>query len=149
MRKLLAVHILCTFIFAQELFDITKYDNGDIQMIKYYKKVGKKIELSQKEYYYKDGSIKYEGSYRKDKKDDRWNYYYEDGKLKKVGNFKAGQKIGKWTHYHDNGKVYSTGSYTDIYIEGGGDGDSDGHRDGKKVVLAVPDSPVDNGTLLA
>jgi len=45
-------------------------------------------------YYYKNGKLKAEGKYIKDKMEGEWLFYRETGQLWQVGNFKNGKKEG-------------------------------------------------------
>tara|TARA_Y100000588_G_C14028822_1_gene827685 strand:- start:313 stop:846 length:534 start_codon:yes stop_codon:yes gene_type:complete len=103
MRKLLTIHLLCTVIFSQGLFDIIHQDDG--KKINYYRKNGKKIELSRQEYYYKSGNMKAEGNYRNGEKEGRWTRYYKNTQIKEQGNYKSGNKVDRWVYYYDSGNI--------------------------------------------
>ena len=109
MRKLLAVHLLCMVVFSQGLFDIIDQDGG--KKINYYRKNGKKIELSRQEYYYNSGNMKAEGNYSNGEQEGRWTKYYENSQIKEQGNYKSGRKVNRWISYYDNGTKKSEGSY--------------------------------------
>jgi antitoxin component YwqK of YwqJK toxin-antitoxin module len=85
--------------------------------------------------YYEDGSIKWEGSYKKGKSFGKWEYWdnngskyceahfdndlydgpymswHANGQLKEAGQFTENIKTGKWTVYDDRGNVVDVSVY--------------------------------------
>ncbi len=60
--------------------------------------------------YYKDGTLKGEGSYNPGK-NYIWKYYYNTGELEAVGYYEANMKVGPWEYYHKNGVIKEKGIY--------------------------------------
>lgn len=65
-------------------------------------------------YYFKDGLIKAQGPYVKDRMEGQWTFYKKGHILWQVGHFKAGIKNGSWTRYDANGKI----EYYETFVEG-------------------------------
>ncbi|GAA0872074.1 hypothetical protein GCM10009117_12210 [Gangjinia marincola] len=69
--------------------------------------------------YYKDGTLKSLGVYKKGKKDGAWKTYHSNGELKEEGSYTAGKLWGEWKIFHDNGTLFQKATYNDMgYLEG-------------------------------
>ncbi|HEY8511241.1 MAG TPA: tetratricopeptide repeat protein [Cyclobacteriaceae bacterium] len=55
--------------------------------------------------YYRDGQLRFEGSYREGKPDGHWKYYYRTGAVEKEYTIVTGKTEGKFTEYYLSGKV--------------------------------------------
>ena len=64
-----------------------------------------------KEYYSREGILKYEGEYLNGKRNGKGKEYYENGKLKYEGEYLNGKKNGKVKEYYDNGELRFEGEY--------------------------------------
>lgn len=62
----------------------------------------KKGELIKGTFYYEDGSVKQEGTYKDGKLHGEWISYDQDGKKEAVAQYTAGKKTGKWFFWNDN-----------------------------------------------
>ena len=71
-----------------------RYDDGNMKVVEYYKKVGDTQTLVKKREYYETGELEEE-------------YYYVNGELE-----------GKYTEYYKNGKIEEEGTYKDDELEG-------------------------------
>ena len=65
-------------------------------------------------YYYENGNIKQEGSYKDGKLHGSWTSYNEDGTKLAMGEYKNGQKCGKWLFW--TGAVLNEVDYADSRI---------------------------------
>lgn len=87
------------------------YDNGNPNVVHYYKKdKGEKV-LTREEIFYEKGSKKMAGAFTSDKRDGIWKAWYEDGTLWSEGEYKDGKRNGPGTTYHPNGKKHLEGNY--------------------------------------
>jgi len=68
--------------------------------------------------FYKDGSLKAEGSYKDDLKVGAWRYYFRDGKLEQQGNYVAGKANGLWEWYFHNGQLLREEEYAFGFEDG-------------------------------
>lgn len=62
-------------------------------------------------YYYKDGSLKYEGYYSQGNPDKRHKYYYPHGSIKEEQYYEMGIREKSWKKYDPEGNVVMTISY--------------------------------------
>lgn len=53
-------------------------------------------------FYYEDGSVKQEGTYKKGKLHGEWISYDQDGQKETIARYTAGKKTGKWFFWNDN-----------------------------------------------
>ena len=53
-------------------------------------------------YYYEDGSIKQEGTYKNGKLHGKWVSYGQDGEKNAIAQYEEGTKTGKWFFWHDD-----------------------------------------------
>jgi antitoxin component YwqK of YwqJK toxin-antitoxin module len=104
-----------------------RYDNGEVKVVEYYKKVGQNQKLDKRGKsgkrvsYYENGRIWEEGNFKDGKKDGKWTTYYENGQIKEEGNFKDGRwvrKDGKFISYYENGQIEKEGNFTDGKLDG-------------------------------
>ncbi len=61
--------------------------------------------------FYRDGSLKAEGSYKDDLKIGQWRYYFMDGKIEQQGTYAAGKAHGVWEWYYANGETLREEEY--------------------------------------
>jgi antitoxin component YwqK of YwqJK toxin-antitoxin module len=47
------------------------------------------------------------------KRDGPWVFYYDNGQLGEEKTYKDGKREGPWVYYHDNGQLWSEGTYKD------------------------------------
>lgn len=52
--------------------------------------------------YYATGELKESGKYNKGKKDGGWKFYNKSGKIKTKGTYKDGEKVGVWKTFYKN-----------------------------------------------
>ncbi len=62
-------------------------------------------------YYFKDGSIKAEGPYMRNKKEGEWKHYRKNGHMWKIGHYKKGLKHGNWQRLSPEGQVEADETY--------------------------------------
>ena len=62
---------------------------------------------------YKNGQLKYKGSYKDGKWDGIHEKYYENGQLESKENYKDGKKDGIHEKYYENGQLKKKGNYKD------------------------------------
>ena len=55
--------------------------------------------------YYKDGTLKAEGAWRKGLLEGEWKWYRQDGSLMRSGFFKAGNQVGTWCTFARDGQL--------------------------------------------
>lgn len=91
------------------------HDNGKLSAYGYETPDGK--ETGPWKFYYENGKLKEEGSFKDGKETGLWKTYFENEKLKETGNYKNGLKDGEWKTYFENGNL-------DIVVN---------HKDGKLV----------------
>src|SRR5690606_4294936 len=58
-------------------------------------------ELIKGTYYYEDGSIKQEGTYKNGKLHGQWISYGQDGEKNALAQYEEGNKTGKWFFWND------------------------------------------------
>jgi len=56
-------------------------------------------------YFFKDGTIKAQGSSIDNVMEGEWKFFKQTGQLWQVGNFKNGEKHGPWVRYDKNGQL--------------------------------------------
>ncbi len=84
-------------------------------------------------WYYPNGDMGIEGSYRNNKRHGKYTSWYENGQKHEEGEYRNGKKRGKWPSWHENGQKYEEGEYKD----GKKHGEKHGkwtiwHKNGKK-----------------
>ena len=62
----------------------------------------KQGELIKGTYYYEDGSIKQEGTYKNRKLHGEWISYGQDGEKNAIAQYEEGNKTGKWFFWNDD-----------------------------------------------
>ena len=62
-------------------------------------------------YYFKNGKISAEASYKNDLLNGKKTWYYPDTKIKEEGNYKNGKADGYFINYYENGQVSDEGWY--------------------------------------
>lgn len=65
-------------------------------------------------YFFKNGKLKAEGIFEKDKMEGEWKFYRETGQLWGIGNFKNGMKNGQWMRYDKNDNL----EYDENFVDG-------------------------------
>lgn len=53
-------------------------------------------------YFYDNGKVQQEGTFKEGKLDGKWTSYNEDGTLKQTAYYKDGMKTGTWISYNNN-----------------------------------------------
>lgn len=84
--------------------------------------------------FYRDGSLKAEGSYKDDLKIGQWRYYFRDGSLEQQGNYNAGRAQGVWEWFFPNGETLREEEYN-LGLE---DGMSTEYNDSGAVIAEGP-----------
>ena len=64
-------------------------------------------------WYYENGQIEREGSYKDGEIEGRWRKYYKNGQIWGEGNFKDGKEDGKHTRYYENGQIEEEENFKD------------------------------------
>ncbi|HSI69018.1 MAG TPA: hypothetical protein VK941_02215 [Gillisia sp.] len=72
-------------------------------------------ELIKGTFYYEDGSIRQEGTYKDGKLHGKWISYGQDGKKDAIAEYNQGQKTGKW-FFWSNDDVLREVDYTENRI---------------------------------
>ena len=65
-------------------------------------------------WWYENGRVALEGTYRIGKKIDKWTWYHQDGSLRYEGTYVKGKREGDWSYYHSGGlrdSDFLSGSY--------------------------------------
>ncbi len=88
-----------------------------MSQVKYYKKIGTRIELNKIEGYYKSGEKRYEKNFRGEKRNGKWIYWYDDGEIDCTAMYKDGELIKKWIFYKIDGTIKEPISER-IFIQG-------------------------------
>lgn len=85
----------------------TYYKSGQMESVKEYVKINRKIQLRTVTTYYKNGDLKSlkKYNYISDNNRATWESYHPNGQLKEEGIFKNGDKHGKWEYYDSNGNL--------------------------------------------
>jgi antitoxin component YwqK of YwqJK toxin-antitoxin module len=65
-------------------------------------------------YFYKNGTLKAQGTFKNNLMEDQWIFYRETGELWQIGHFKNGQKHGNFIRYDRNDKL----EYDENFDEG-------------------------------
>lgn len=52
-------------------------------------------------FYYEDGAVKQEGTYKNGKLHGQWVMYAPDGSKMAIAHYKKGKKVGQWFYYQD------------------------------------------------
>ena len=82
-----------------------------------YKSIGKYTDDQQdsiwKEYYVKNGKIRFEGNFNQGRPDGKHVWYYDDGKVELSGSYSMGLMEDKWKYYTPDGVLYLTITYRD------------------------------------
>ncbi|MCM4159468.1 nicotinic acid mononucleotide adenyltransferase [Antarcticibacterium flavum] len=72
-------------------------------------------ELIKGTFYYEDGSVRQEGTYKDGKLHGKWISYGQDGKKNALAEYAEGQKTGKW-FFWSNGDVLNEVDYSENRI---------------------------------
>jgi antitoxin component YwqK of YwqJK toxin-antitoxin module len=93
---------------------VREFENGQAQIIKYYKPddSGKKI-LVKEVTYHSNGQKRSEGSYKEGQRDGVWTFWFEDGSKWAEGNYVIGIEQGTKTSWHPNGQKHFQGQMKD------------------------------------
>lgn len=94
------------------------HDNGKLSAYGYETPDGK--ETGVWKFYYTNGKLKEEGSYKDGKETGQWKTYFESEKTKEIGNYKNGLKDGEWKTYFENGNLDLVANYKDGKVIGEG-----------------------------
>jgi TonB family protein len=78
------------------------YDNGQLEC-QYSYKNGEKDGAYL--CHYESGQLKNQGLYLKGKSEGEWEYYYENGQLEKKGAFRQSEMHGPWLYYYEDGQL--------------------------------------------
>jgi antitoxin component YwqK of YwqJK toxin-antitoxin module len=65
-------------------------------------------------YYFKDGTLKAEGSYKDEAMEGEWKFYRSTGQLWQIGNFLNNKKHGQWIRYNRDGII----EYDELFENG-------------------------------
>ena len=109
MKKLLTISLISLSLTivacgSKKVVEST-YDNGNPNVVHYYKKVKGEKVLAREEIFYEKGSKKMAGAFTENQRDGVWKAWYEDGTLWSEGVYKNGKRNGPGTTYHPNGKT--------------------------------------------
>lgn len=63
-------------------------------------------------YFFKNGKVKAEGTFKNELMEDEWKFYRATGQLWQVGNFKNSKKDGSWIRYNKNDQI----EYSETFI---------------------------------
>jgi antitoxin component YwqK of YwqJK toxin-antitoxin module len=97
--------------------DISFYGSDGIKVSQgYYSKDG--LAEGKFTYYYKNGQISSDGSYKNDLQDGKKTWYYPNIKINEEGNYKNGKADGYFVNYYNNGQVLNEGWYVDDQRQG-------------------------------
>jgi antitoxin component YwqK of YwqJK toxin-antitoxin module len=94
------------------LYATQTYNHGVLTGIVYFDSEGEELARSgdpsgtfNVRGFFRDGRLRFEGSYREGKQDGTWKYYYRSGALAKEYTQVSGKTEGKLTEYYPSGKV--------------------------------------------
>lgn len=73
-----------------------------------------RLENENLTYFFKDGTIKSEGSFINDQMEGEWTFYRATGQLWQIGHFKANTKHGHWLRYDKDNQI----EYDEIFENG-------------------------------
>ena len=90
-----------------------RYDNGNMKVVEYYKKVGDTQTLVKKREYYKTGEVEEENYFVNGRLEGSHTEYYRSGQIEEEGTFNDGKLEGKYIHYNKDGSVYRIEEYKD------------------------------------
>ena len=82
-----------------------RYDNENMKVVEYYKKVGDTQTLVKKREYYETGEVEEESYYVNGELEGKYTEYYKNGKIEEEGTFKDGELEGKYFHYNKEGGI--------------------------------------------
>ena len=82
-----------------------RYDDGNMKVVEYYKKVGDTQTLVKKREYYETGELEEEYYYVNGELEGKYTEYYKNGKIEEEGTFKDGELEGKYFHYNKEGGI--------------------------------------------
>ena len=88
-----------------------RYDDGNMKVVEYYKKVGDTQTLVKKREYYETGELEEEYYYVNGELEGKYTEYYKNGKIEEEGTFKDGELEGKYFHYNKEGGIKKEESY--------------------------------------
>ncbi|MDC1386361.1 hypothetical protein N8384_03070 [Candidatus Thioglobus sp.] len=104
-----------------ELFtDIAWGSEDDPVLVKSAKMYPRNVDISHGKhtYWYENGQIKSEESFKDNKWDGKHTYWYENGQKKKESRDVKGKYEGKWTSWYENGQKWEEGRYKKERKEG-------------------------------
>ena len=82
-----------------------RYDDGNMKVVEYYKKVGDTQTLVKKREYYETGEVEEESYYVNGELEGKYTEYYKNGKIEEEGTYKDGELEGKYFHYNKEGSI--------------------------------------------
>ena len=95
-----------------------RYDDGNMKVVEYYKKVGDTQTLVKKREYYETGEVEEESYYVNGTLEGKYTEYYKNGKIEEEGTFKDGELDGKFTEYYETGELEEEYYYVNGELEG-------------------------------
>ena len=101
----------CGVKLVEEVQEI--YDDGNMKVVEYYKKVGDTQTLVKKREYYETGEVEEESYYVNGELEGKYTEYYKNGKIEEEGTFKDGELEGKYFHYNKEGGIEKVEEYKD------------------------------------
>ncbi len=63
------------------------------------------------QFFYADGKIKSQGSYKNGKRQGKWNFYFPNNKTEQIGKYQNGKPHGNWKWYYQSGQVRRIGKF--------------------------------------
>ena len=88
---------------------VEAYPDGSTKT-EYIMSVDEKITYKQISYF-DDGKISFQGEFKDNERDGRWESFFMSGSLKTVNNYDKGEFYGEYLQYHENGQVSLEGEY--------------------------------------
>ena len=82
-----------------------RYDDGNMKVVEYYKKVGDTQTLVKKREYYETGEVEEESYYVNGELEGKYTEYYKNGKIEEEGTYKDDELEGKYFHYNKEGSI--------------------------------------------
>ena len=82
-----------------------RYDDGNMKVVEYYKKVGDTQTLVKKREYYETGEVEEEYYYVNGTLEGKYTEYYKNGQIEEEGTFKNGLLEGKYIQYNKDGSI--------------------------------------------
>jgi len=110
MKKINSISILILFIISCSMKLTTeevleRYDDGNMKVVGYYKKVGENKILVKHTEYYKSGQIEEISTFKNGLLEGSHTEYYKSGQIEEEGTFKNGLLEGKYIQYNKDGSI--------------------------------------------